>query len=318
MMYSALFKAKARAVLQHHWQTALLIALIVNLPTLLVQGIASFTNSDLLTRAEDLLLDAMESTAAMNALTDSLRALLSETNVLVMTGVSVLAWLITPVLSLGMNHWTLDRIRGAEEPVVTVFSRLRIFLKSIGLRLLIALRVLLWTLPGVAVFLLAMLPMQAADQASSSSLLSSMRISILIMYAGFGAMLVLGIMAYMKYALADFILADEPDERVVSCMHRSREMMNGRRGLLFTLILSVYLWNFLIIIVSSFVANIAGNVVGLMLQMLGGLFVSVYMLTSEGVFYEALRASLSQQAIDVQAEISDPQEPDDPDDPKLD
>ena len=128
MIYSAAIKAKAREILRGHWQTALLIALIVNLPSLLVQGISSFTNSDLALRLQQLLLDASVSTAAYGALPDSVRALLSETGILAMSGLGILAWLVTPVLSLGMNHWTLDRIRGAEEPVSTVFSRLRIFL----------------------------------------------------------------------------------------------------------------------------------------------------------------------------------------------
>ena len=43
MFFSADFKAKARAALSQHWQTALLIALIVNLPTLLMQGPSPIT-----------------------------------------------------------------------------------------------------------------------------------------------------------------------------------------------------------------------------------------------------------------------------------
>ena len=58
MLFSAAFKAKARAALAQHWQTALLIALIVNLPSLLVQGLAAYTNTDLMTRVENLILDA--------------------------------------------------------------------------------------------------------------------------------------------------------------------------------------------------------------------------------------------------------------------
>ena len=126
MFFSAIFKAKARAALRNYWQTALLIALIVNLPTLLVQGIAVFTNSDPLTRAEDLLLKASVSTAAMNALPDSVQAMMTETGVIAMIVLNALAWLITPALSAGMNHWTLERLRGQELPVSAVFSRLRI------------------------------------------------------------------------------------------------------------------------------------------------------------------------------------------------
>ena len=292
MNYSALFKAKARAVLQNHWQTALLIALIVNLPTLLVQGIGSFTQTDFLLRLEKLMLDASRSSEAMSSLSESVRALLSDSGILAVLGLNVLAWLVTPALSLGMNHWTLDRIRGQEEPVSTVFSRLGIFLKGIGLRLLITLKVFLWMLPGIAVIALSMFLLFRADSSSREALLSAANTSVMLVWFGMLLMLVLGIMGYLHYAMADFILADEPEERVVACVRRSREMMNGRRSALFSLLLSFILWYLLISFVYAFVAGIAGEVIGLMIQMLGSLFLSVYMLASEGVFYEALRGSL--------------------------
>ena len=291
MIYTAVFKAKARAVLQQHWQTALLIALIVNLPTLLVQGIAAFTNNDPLIRAETLLLNASLTANGASGLPEALRALFSESGVLVMTGLSVLAWLVTPALSLGMNHWTLDRIRGLEEPVQTVFSRLGIFFKGICLRLLIALKVLLWTLPGIAVVMATMFFVLRTDTASQEAMLSAARTGVMFIWFGMLLVLVLGIMGYLRYAVADFILADEPEERVFSCVRRSREMMNGHRGVFLSLMLSFLLWYLLISFVTSFAAGIAGGVIGLMLQMLGSLFVSVYMLTAEGVFYEALRTA---------------------------
>ena len=289
MITSALFKAKARAVLQNHWQTALLIALIVNLPTLLVQGIGAFTHNDLLTRVEDLMLDAAYSTAAMESLPASVRALFSETGILIVLGLNVLAWLITPVLSLGMNHWTLDRIRGEEEPVTTVFSRLRIFLKGIGLRLWIALNILLWMLPGITATVLAMLPLMNADPTDAQAVSSAMNTSSLLIWFGMTLMVVLGVIGYLRFAMADFILADEPEERVLSCARRSKMLMKGRSGALAMLLLSFLMWYLLIIFVTSIIAGIAGDIIALVIQMLGSLFLSVYMLTSQGVFYEALR-----------------------------
>ena len=321
MILSAAIRAKARASLRGHWQTALLIALIVSLPSLLVQGIAVFTKNDLMTRLEDLILRAAESPAAMNALPGAVRAMISETGVLAMSGLSVLAWLITPVLSLGLNHWALERIRGSELPLATVFSRVRIFLKCIGLRLLILLKVLLWTLPGLAVFLLAVIPLLRADVTSAQSVLSAANFSILLTYGGMIATLVLGFMGYLYYALADFILADEPEERILSCARRSRAMMKGFRGALFSLLVSFLLWYFLITIVSSMVAGIAGSVMGLMVEMLGSLFLNVYILTSEGVFYEALRlapAAAAQGSPEARKEIGEDPGPDDRDGPDLD
>ena len=295
MFFSAVFKAKAREALRQHWQTALLIALIVNLPTLLVQGIAAFTNTDAMTRMEELVLQASGSSAAIDALPESVRALFSETGVLVMTGLNVLAWLITPVLSVGMNHWTLERVRGQELPLTAVFSRLHIFMKSIGLRLFIVMKVALWMLPGIAVFLAAMFLLYRADPAGAQNLFSSAGISISLIYFSMILMIVLGVMSYLYYAQADLILADEPEERVLSCARRSKAMMKGRRGVLMSLLLSFILWYFLIGIVTSMVAGIAGSVIALVIQMLGSLFLSVYMLTSECVFYEALRKAPLQE-----------------------
>ena len=289
MFFSAAFKAKARAALQQHWQTALLIALIVNLPSLLVQGISAFTNNDVTARLENMALQASGSAAAMNALPESVRSMLSESGIVTMLILSAVAWLVTPVLSVGMTHWTLERLRGQDLPVSAVFSRLRIFLKSIGLRLLIVLKVLLWMLPGLAVFLFSVIPLMRANPGNSGELVSAVNISFHLVSAGMIAMAVLGVMGYLYYAMAEFILADEPEERILSCARRSKMLMKGRRSVLMSLWLSFLLWYLLILMVSSMVAGIAGAVIALVLQMLGSLFLSVYMLTAQGVFYEARR-----------------------------
>ena len=307
MFFSAAFKAKARAALQQHWQTALLIALIVNLPSLLVQGISAFTNNDVMARLENMALQASGSAAAMNALPESVRSMLSESGIVTMLILSAVAWLVTPVLSVGMTHWTLERLRGQDLPVSAVFSRLRIFLKSIGLRLLIVLKVLLWMLPGLAVFLFSVIPLMRANPGNSGELVSAVNISFHLVSAGMIAMAVLGVMGYLYYAMAEFILADEPEERILSCARRSKMLMKGRRSVLMSLWLSFLLWYLLILMVSSMVAGIAGAVIALVLQMLGSLFLSVYMLASEGVFYEALRLAPAPQ-IPADTPPDDPQD----------
>ena len=307
MFFSAAFKAKARAALQQHWQTALLIALIVNLPSLLVQGISAFTNNDVMARLENMALQASGSAAAMNALPESVRSMLSESGIVTMLILSAVAWLVTPVLSVGMTHWTLERLRGQDLPVSAVFSRLRIFLKSIGLRLLIVLKVLLWMLPGLAVFLFSVVPLMRANPGNSGELVSAVNISFHLVSAGMIAMAVLGVMGYLYYAMAEFILADEPEERILSCARRSKMLMKGRRSVLMSLWLSFLLWYLLILMVSSMVAGIAGAVIALVLQMLGSLFLSVYMLASEGVFYEALRLAPAPQ-IPADTPPDDPQD----------
>ena len=309
MIFSAALRAKARAALRQHWQTALLIALIVNLPTLLVQGIAAFTNNDATARLEEMILQSSGSAAAMNALPDAARAMLSEPGIIAMTALSVLAWLITPVLAVGMAYWTLERLRGQELPVSAVFSRLRIFFRSIGLRLLIALKVFLWMLPGMAVSFLSIVLLLRSDPGTTEELLSAASTSIHFVYLGIIVMIVLGVMGYLYYAMAEFILADEPEERVLSCARRSKVLMKGRRSALMSLYLSFLLWNLLVIFVSSFIGGMAGPVISLVVQMLGNLFLSVYLLASEGAFYEALRQAPVQE-ISAGFTVPENQDPD--------
>jgi len=308
MIFSAALRAKARAALRQHWQTALLIALIVNLPTLLVQGISAFTNSDVTLRLENLLLQASGNTAAMNALPDSIRAMLAESGVIAMTFLGVLAWLVTPVLSIGMAHWTLERLRGQELPVSTVFSRLGIFFKSIGLRLFITLKVLLWMLPGFALTLVSMFLLFRMDSNTGMIITPAAGFILLLLYSGLIGMIVLGVMGYLYYAMAELILADEPEERVLSCARRSKVLMKGRRSRLMSLYMAFIPWYLLVLFGSSLIDGIAGPVIGLVAQMLGSLFLNAYILASEGAFYEVLRLA---PAEDMHVGIS----PDDPQDP---
>ena len=85
-------------------------------------------------------------------------------------------------------------------------------------------------------------------------------------------------------------------------------MMKGRRSVLMSLLLSFLLWYLLVILISSFIEGIGGSVVALMVQMLGSLFISVYMLASEGAFYEALRKAPLQQEVPADVPSPDPDE----------
>ena len=291
MLFSAVFKAKARAALKGHWQTALLIALVVNLPSLLIQGLSSFTGNDWSAQLQTVLLEASDSTQiTASVLYKQITGIFQDPGVQLMIGLSALAWIITPCLSLGMNHWAMERLRGVVMPVSTVFSRLNLFLKGIGLRLLITLKVLLWMLPGMAISVGApLLMLQDLRYKTQAELYSLAQTIEILLWAGILVMLVMGIYGYLRYVLADLILADEPAERVLSCARRSMQMMNGRKGGMLALLLSFALWYLLILIVTAMLAGIAGTIIALMLQMLGSLALGVYVLLSECAFYEALR-----------------------------
>ena len=100
----------------------------------------------------------------------------------------------------------------------------------------------LWMLPGIAVFLFSVIPLMRANPGNSGELSSAVEVSFHLVSVGMIAMVVLGVMGYLYYAMAEFILADEPEERVLSCARRSKTLMKGRRGVLMSLWLSFLLW----------------------------------------------------------------------------
>jgi uncharacterized membrane protein len=205
--------------------------------------------------------------------------MLSEPGIILMTSLSLLAWLITPVLEVGMNHWTLERLRGQELPVSAVFSRLRIFLKSIGLRLLIVLKVLLWMLPGIiaAGFLVYPAVQATTQQAQMEALMKSQAYSLPVLLL----MIVPGAIAALRYALAEYIQAEKPENKIRFCLRHSRELTDGKKKNLFTLVLSFLLFYLLELLV----AGMLSGVLSLVFQMLIGLVLNVWMACAVSAFY---------------------------------
>ncbi len=288
---SALFKAKAREVLRGRWQTALLIALAVNLPSLLVQGISAFSGTDLIARLESLVITiSRDGMLTQQALVGGIQEIFSDSGVLISLGFTFLAWLITPCLSLGMIHWLLGRLRKNEgdEGFPTVFSRLNISHKAMGLLLTKALMIGLWMLPGMVLTGLSVLPLRNAGP-TNAEILSAMNTSMILVYGGLAVMAVPGIMAALRLAMADILLSDHPEKGVFACVRESKAMMNRRKGQLFSLELSFIFWYLAEMLVSSLLAGMGSGILSLMVQMLAGLFLSVYIQAAVCAFYEAVR-----------------------------
>ena len=290
MGLSAYWKLKARTALKEHWLTALLIALVVNLPSLLVQGIAATTGNDLTARLQDRLLIYLQSNGtqeALETLQAGIQEILGSTGIWVIQGLNLAAWLMTPCLTLGMTAWLLGRLRGEEDPGVTaVFSRMRLFFAGIGMRLYVALRIFLFMLPGLAASVLAYLPLWLGDRTSRISMLNAANTAMGFQSAAMILTAVLGVMAALKYALADMVLADAPETGPVRAAKKSRELMQGKRGILFSLYLSFLFWYFLELMVSNLCLGMFGPVPALMVQMLASLAISVYVTASVSSFYQ--------------------------------
>ena len=287
---SVLWKQKAREALKNHWLTALLILLTVNLPSLLVQGIASFTGSDLLSSLQNAVYGALTSGGMLDtqAMAESLQAIEQSAGIWIMQGLHVIVWLVTPCLSMGMYHWMQLRLAGKDAEYMTVFSRLSLFFKGIGLRLYITLRIFLFMLPGAALSVLSMLPVWLADSGSRIDLLSSLNTSLTLMSLSSIVMLVLGIIAVLRYTPAEILMARQPDLRITAAARQSRDLMKGQKGQLFLLFFSFILWYLLEMFLVSLALNLFGSVIGLMLEMLCSLALNAYIYTTVCSFCETL------------------------------
>ncbi len=280
MMFSSFFwKKEAREALKNHWLTALLIFLVVQLPSLLVQGVASVTGYDLMTRLQQAVYGAVNlNTGTMNSeeMVKATEEILGTRGIWIMQGLQAVAWLVTPCLVMGMYHWMQLRLQGEEGEVSVVFSRLRLFWKGMGLRLYTTWRVFLWMLPGVAVAVLSLVPVWTADASSSISLLSAMQTSSGLMSVSSIAMVVLGVLGALQYALADIRMAEKPELGVRASARESRELMKGQRGRLFMLYLSFVLWYMLEMFLVNLCLGMFGSIPALMVEMLCSLALNAY------------------------------------------
>ena len=299
---SGFFKAKAREALKGHWQTALLIALIVNLPSLLAQGITVFTGNDPMDRLQAVMITASrDGTLTQSLLIREITAYLTSSGFWMMVGLNVAAFVITPCLGLGMNKWLMDRLRKA--PVTDVldgaFCRVRLFFKALGLQLLIILKVLLWMLPGIALFAGLLIPLYTAETAdAANSVLRTVNVMTLPVIL---VMAVPGGIAALRYAMAEYILADEPETKITECVRQSKEQMRELKRMLFMLLVSFLFWYLLQLLAASLLSGMS-SILALLFQMLTGLALSVYMSGSEAAFYLETRLG----AIPKRAPAEDP------------
>ena len=277
---SGIFRMKARAVLKDHWQTALLIALIVNLPTLLMQGFSAFTGNDLIPRLNSVLVSASrDGLLPQEQLLKEIDVILGSTSFWTMRGLELLAWLITPCLTLGMYRWLLNRVRGLEDPVSTVLCRMNQFFRAIGLQLLIILKVLLWMLPGIAAMAWIMWP--AIQAGSKQAQLEALQRSQGLTLPALILMAVPGAIAALRYALSEYIMAEKPETGILACIRRSKAMMQNQKRNLFLLLFSFLLWY----LAELLVASMLTGVLSFLVQMLAGLALNVYMACSVCAFY---------------------------------
>ncbi|MGN1020224.1 MAG: DUF975 family protein [Aristaeellaceae bacterium] len=282
-MPNALLRLKARNALKPMLPVILLCALIANLPSLITQTVSVLTDSNPLTyllsqaSTDAELMAILEDDARLTAM---LQEYISAPSHLLSLGLSALSWLLSPVLTLGLTWCLLELLRGREIAVTTVFARLSCFWRSIGLNLLTALKLLAWSLPGIAVMFAGMVML----------LLTGSSLAMLLYFAGLILMTVLMVRAMLHYTMASVFLADEPDRGVRGSLRASVDMMRTRKMSLFSLLVTFFLWMMVLSMLTSVLSALLGTVIASTVSMLLQLMLSVYMQASICAFYEAYRA----------------------------
>ena len=281
MTPNALFRFRARTALKNNWQVALLVAFIASLPSIVPQVVGVMTGGDISTRLMTLMNDAHFLSASTDAMVDMVVTTLSDGSVTAFAVASVLAWIVAPVLTLGMHNYHMNLLQGNPGEITSVFSRLGSFVKAVGLTLLVAMKTFLWSVPGMVVALGG--TMLAATMTDNAEAAVGLMLSV--MSVGYVLMFALMIAAMLRYAMAVFVLAEKPETGVLACIRRSKEIMKGRKVQLFVLEFSFILWNLLVMLAYTIVGSMFGEVIGLTVQMFLNLFIVAYQNCSFAAFY---------------------------------
>ncbi|MBR2660609.1 MAG: DUF975 family protein [Clostridia bacterium] len=276
----AFYRFIARRALKGHWLTALQIALIVSLLPMLVRGIFSYTSGGLNTDLNSIYNAMLSGTVDYQPVEQFFQKYSSR--LYLFAGLEVAAFLIIPCLSLGMNKWSMDRLRGLEGPVTTVFCRVRLFFRACGLEILVALKILLWTLPGIALNVLVYFVFVRLGS-SFPEMLSVSTYLMVYVYLLLPSVVVPAFLAYLRYALAEFVLADKPETKITDCIRRSKSLLQGNKRLLVLNVLFFLLLEF----VSSLFSGLPG-VLYYMVVLLYSLVISVYWCGTLSAIYLSL------------------------------
>lgn len=125
--------------------------------------------------------------------------------------ISLALFIIGGAVELGQARYYIGLMGGETPEFSILFSRFSIFLKALGLRLYMFLFVFLWSL----------------------------------------LLIVPGIIAAYRYAMAPYLMAQYPDKGIVECVNDSKALMAGNKGRLFLLSLSFIGWALLCLLTAG-------------------------------------------------------------------
>lgn len=217
-----------RLTRKHFWRLLGMLLLIVLIAGVLDTGLTALGDLLLLKESQDVI-DAAIAFTQENRISSANTLLAAQTNLLTSPkyllfnlAFILITGLVSSALGLGRHAQMLEAARGGKPRILGVFCRMRQCLKSWLLSLWVTLKLGLWAIPG----LILISADTALWQGASSNWLTAI---------GIGLVLGLVIPAALRYCLATFILADDPDRGVRECVTLSKGLTAGRKWQCFKL-----------------------------------------------------------------------------------
>lgn len=221
------FKQKAREALRGNWQTALVVVFFSGVFLTVANILQSLWLPDPLVYASYGLYN--EFAVAILRVTDGMWAALLITN--------VLALVLTPALSIGVNRYFLARMEGQELGVREgLFGRVRIWRRALWLYVLMGVRIFLWSL-------LFLIP---------------------------------GILAAIRYSMAPYYLAQDPNMKASEAIEKSKSVMKNMKMAYFMLMISFIGWSLLASVAQMLLLEV-NTVIALVAAQFMQLAISTYM-----------------------------------------
>lgn len=237
MIPSYVYKLKAKQALRGNWQTALLVSFFSGIFLTALSVMQTMTLPDVATYL---------SYGMVDKLWEAVLAVPTSTWI-GYYALALVTFAVTPVLTLGANHYFVCRLNKSELGFKGLLSRLPITGKALWLFVLMGVRIFLWSL----------------------------------------LLIVPGILAALRYCMAPYFLAENPDMKASEAIEKSKAAMDGNKMNYFTLELSFFGWYFLSLILETLLISI-NVIVALVASQFLRLYISAYMNGSIAAFYMAV------------------------------
>ena len=161
--------------------------------------------------------------------------------------IMVIVGIVGVLLNIGYTRIALQVHRREPVPMESLLEGFQIPGRAIGLRLLRALLMLMWTyailIPAI---ILLSIPITPLDRMTESDTWFEMYLVVIMIVA-----VAVSTAVSYRYWGATFILLDHPDYTVRECIRAATEMTRGHRMELFLLELSLLPWNLLCILTAG-------------------------------------------------------------------